>query len=298
MSKIYPAGKTKEIKLFQGFLSKTRCDWFLDNYPGSLLTFVAEVNEGTRVYSSELNNAKEKGFIDAVQREAVATQMNRVNSGNGDSERQPASVRSRLKTQIMFEGKPKDIDEFILRLLTEADYIAAANAEMTACGVNYRPIDKVGDRSTGQQGQHPDNTGKDRAKAAAAAAKAAGGAAFVCNGCGGPRHKYKDFPRSEHPDFNSGKLFWALSDSGKCYASAGKTHIRNDKGDKPKWQAKKGAVLDNYCSETVGDWVQKYHSDCWDADIDTEPVDLACIGSSAVPLGRCMLNLILMKDDW
>jgi hypothetical protein len=164
MSKIYPAGKTKEIKHLQDFLSKTRCDWFLDNHPGSLLTFVAEVNEGTRVYSSELDNAREKGFIDAVQREAVATLMNRVNSGNGYSKRQPSTVRSRLKTRIMFEGKPKDIDEFILRLLTEADVIATANAEMTACGVNCRPIGKVGDRNTGQQGQQNDNAGKDKGR--------------------------------------------------------------------------------------------------------------------------------------
>ncbi|KAJ1387667.1 hypothetical protein B484DRAFT_409834 [Ochromonadaceae sp. CCMP2298] len=141
--------------------------------------------------------------------------MNRVNSGNRDSDRQPASVRSCLKTRIIFEGNPKDIDEFILRLLTEADVIATANAEMTACGVNYRPIGKVGDRNTGQQGQQPDNAGKDKAKATAAAAKAAGGAAFVCNGCGCPGHKYSDCPKSEHPDFNSGKLSWALSDSGK-----------------------------------------------------------------------------------
>ncbi|KAJ1395250.1 hypothetical protein B484DRAFT_407649 [Ochromonadaceae sp. CCMP2298] len=210
--------------------------------------------------------------------------MNRVNSGNGDSDRQPASVRSRLKTRIMFEGKPKDIDEFILRLLTEADVIATANAEMMACGVNYRPIGKVGDRITGQQGQQTDNAGKDKAKAAAAAAKAAGGVAFVCNGCGGTGHKYKECNKTAHPDFNSSKLAWALSDVGKRLAAAGKTHIGYDKGDKPKWQTKKGAVLDNYCSEAVGDWVREHHPDCWDADINTEPVDLACIGSSAVPL--------------
>jgi hypothetical protein len=64
----------------------------------------------------------------------------------------------------MFEGKPKDIDEFILRLLTEADVIATANAEMTACGVNCRPIGKVGDRNTGQQGQQNDNAGKDKGR--------------------------------------------------------------------------------------------------------------------------------------
>ncbi|KAJ1385668.1 hypothetical protein B484DRAFT_13492, partial [Ochromonadaceae sp. CCMP2298] len=73
LSKICPAGKTLQIRHLQDYLSKTRCDMFLDTHPTSSLTFVAEINEGTRIYADELKLATERGCIDSVQREAVAT---------------------------------------------------------------------------------------------------------------------------------------------------------------------------------------------------------------------------------
>ncbi|KAJ1388331.1 hypothetical protein B484DRAFT_2784, partial [Ochromonadaceae sp. CCMP2298] len=78
MAKIFPAGKTLQVKHLQDFLGKTRCVFDLANHPASILSFVAEINEGTRVYQGELDYAKEKGFIDTVQKEAVATLMNRI----------------------------------------------------------------------------------------------------------------------------------------------------------------------------------------------------------------------------
>ncbi|KAJ1385547.1 hypothetical protein B484DRAFT_484779, partial [Ochromonadaceae sp. CCMP2298] len=203
---------------------------------------------------------------------------------------------------------------------------------MTACGVNYRPIGKVGDRNTGQQ---PDNAGKDKAKATAAAAKAAGGAAFVCNGCGGTGHKYKECNKTAHPDFNSSKLAWALSDVGKRLAAAGKSksvNDRDDAGGKKPWEKKRGehfhtdapllaalcvadesylvtatvvgavtpndsitpltvqalldtgAVIDNYCSKAVGNYIRHNHPKSWSADTTHEPVNMAAIGTSTEPL--------------
>jgi hypothetical protein len=46
------------------------------------LNFVAEINEATRVFQSELDDAKD----DTVQKEAVATLMNRIIAKNGDIE--------------------------------------------------------------------------------------------------------------------------------------------------------------------------------------------------------------------
>jgi hypothetical protein len=211
MSKIYPAGKTQQIANLQDYLAKTRCEWFLDNHPASLLSFVGEINEGTRVYSAELARAASGGFIESVQREAVLTLLKRLSSGTNDSDRQPASVRGCLKIRILFEGRPKNIDDFILRMLTEADFIATCNTEMTACGVNYRPIGKIGgnDRDTSADGK------KIAAKAASASSGKVqqqrggpGGApttTFVCNVCGGPGHKYMNCPLSTHKNFNGGK---------------------------------------------------------------------------------------------
>ncbi|KAJ1399472.1 hypothetical protein B484DRAFT_471463 [Ochromonadaceae sp. CCMP2298] len=247
MSKIYSAGKTQQIANLQDYLAKTRCEWFLDNHPASLLSFVGEINEGTRVYSAELARAASGGFIESVQREAVSTLLNRVNSGVNDSDRQPASVRGRLKIRILFEGRPKNIDDFILRMLTEADFIATCNAEMTACGVNYRPIGKIGgnDRDTAAEGK------RLAAKAAAAAAGKGqqprggpGGApttTFVCNGCGGSGHKYRDCPLSAHTDFNGGKGPWATSESGKRLAASGQACIPSAP-KKGEWKKGKGAA--------------------------------------------------------
>ncbi|KAJ1399363.1 hypothetical protein B484DRAFT_471535 [Ochromonadaceae sp. CCMP2298] len=97
MSKIYPAGKTQQIANLQDYLAKTRCEWFLDNHPACLLSFVGEIHGRTRVYSTELARAASGGFIESVQREAVSTLLNRVNSGLNDSDRQPSSLRARLR---------------------------------------------------------------------------------------------------------------------------------------------------------------------------------------------------------
>ncbi|KAJ1393686.1 hypothetical protein B484DRAFT_472975, partial [Ochromonadaceae sp. CCMP2298] len=271
MSKIYPAGKTQQIANLQDYLAKTRCDWFIDNHQASLLSFVGEINEGTRVYSAELARATSGGFSDSVQREAVSTLLNRVNSGVNDSDRQPPSVRARLNTRILFDGRPKNIDDFILHMLTEADFIATCN-----------------DRDTSAEGK------RAAAKAAAAGSGKVqqqrggpGGAPttkFVCNGCGGPGHKYRDCPLSAHTDFNGGKGPWATSDSGKRLAASGQSSIPTDKSPKKKWEGKRGAVMDNYCSKAVGDWTRLNFLQSWEKYKDNDTVELACKGASAEPL--------------
>ncbi|KAJ1382253.1 hypothetical protein B484DRAFT_461920, partial [Ochromonadaceae sp. CCMP2298] len=126
MAKIFPAGKTFQVKQLQDFLGKTR--W----------------QAGLRGTSTQFIDKVQKGFIDTVQKKAVATLMNHAKAG--DTNAQPFSVRARLRARIRFSGKPVDIEDFIMKLLTEANFISEANYEMMACGMNYRPIGKVGDR--------------------------------------------------------------------------------------------------------------------------------------------------------
>jgi hypothetical protein len=58
-----------------------------------------------------------------------------------------------------------------------------------------------------------------------------------------------------------------------------------------------GAVMGNYCSKAVGDWLRATHPDCW-SDVDSgEDVALAAEGSSTTPLGHCIIDLILKKKD-
>ncbi|KAJ1401113.1 hypothetical protein B484DRAFT_405827, partial [Ochromonadaceae sp. CCMP2298] len=148
----------------------------------------------TRIYADELKLAKERGCIDSVQREAVATLLNRITAGPGDIDRQPALESSDKPTR----------DAATLR------------------------TQQNGGKAGGGGGQQSQQQ-----------------VAFVCNGCGGTGHKYRECKKSEHPDFNASKLAWALSDASKRLAAAGKTHIVNEKGDagcmKP-WDKKKGSA--------------------------------------------------------
>ncbi|KAJ1384894.1 hypothetical protein B484DRAFT_426023, partial [Ochromonadaceae sp. CCMP2298] len=302
MAKIFPAGKTLQVKHLQDFLGKTRCVFDLANHPASILSFVAEINEGTRVYQGELDYAKEKGFIDTVQKEAVTTLMNRITAKAGDTDAQPVSVRARLRARILFSGKPTDIEDFIMKLLTEANFISEANYEMMACGMNYRPIGKVGDREGGRNGANTQLPDPNRVKVKLGAAA---NTTFVCNGCGAAGHKYKLCPHDKHDDFNSGKLPWASSEAGKRLAAAGKTQIPDDKkaGDKAI-KAKKvkalldtGAVVGNYCSIAVGEWTRQHFPQCWSDTESTESVDLATNGSSTEPLGSICIDINLTKID-
>jgi hypothetical protein len=88
------------------------------------MVFVAKINEATRVFQSELDDAKAKGFEDTVQKEAVATLMNRIIAKNSDIEGQPVSIRARLKARMISGGKPTTIDGFIPKLLRQGDIIA------------------------------------------------------------------------------------------------------------------------------------------------------------------------------
>ncbi|KAJ1410374.1 hypothetical protein B484DRAFT_468586 [Ochromonadaceae sp. CCMP2298] len=247
MAKLYPSGKVAQIKHLQDFLTKTTFNWWLDNHWLSLQAFVTEINEGTRIYARDLEAAREKGCIDSVMREVVTTLINRITSGPNDSERQPAGVRARLKARILFAGKPNDIEDFILKLITEAQVISEAHSEMSSCGFYYKAIAKKpepGAVKTGNQQQQ-----QQRVKQEAPSE-------FVCNGCGGSKHKYRDCPMKQHPDFNASRAAWADSDVGKRYAAVSKNRLTfgvNEKGDKvvggqavrPKgqWAGKKGKHL-------------------------------------------------------
>jgi hypothetical protein len=239
---------------------------------------------------------------------------------------------------MLHGGKPANMEEFISKILQQAGVIYAANEEMQACGINYRPISKtvedpfVGKRAMKLEANRLKNEERDKVRLP----KFGGGPAlpeFVCNGCGGKGHAYKQCPKSKYKDFNSGKLAWAKSDAGKRLMTFGKSSISEDKptGAKPRGTSNyahdapllaalcaanndylvsgalqgtsanatnpinppltvqvlpdTGAVLDNYCLHTVGDWVRLHYPDDWSADVNNDPVNLACIGTSAVPTG-------------
>jgi hypothetical protein len=186
IAKIYPSGKTSSIRHLHDYLSKIPFNWFLDDHTLSLQAFMAEVNEATRIFQGELDIAEQRKFLPSVQREAVGTLLNRITAGHGDSVRQPSLVRVCLKGRILHSGKPLDIDEFLDRLVAEAEVIAEAHTEMAACGYTYKP-------------SHPGGRNNDLKTGAAAVSesqrlqleKAQKRTDFICNGCGGKGHKYR-----------------------------------------------------------------------------------------------------------
>jgi hypothetical protein len=241
MSQIYPSGNSVSIKHLHDFLQKTKCEWLLSDHPTSLLRFIAQINKAIRIYQSELDSAQEKGNLALVQKECVIALLNRITASNGDSNKQPASVRVRLKAKMLHGGKPADMEAFISKILQQAAIIYAANEEMQACGINYRPISKiVDDPIVGKRALKLEaNCIKNKEREKVRLPKLSGGPAlpeFVCNGCGGKGHAYKQCPKSEHKDVNKGHLAWAKSDAGKRLMTFGKSSISDDKptGAKPR----------------------------------------------------------------
>jgi hypothetical protein len=58
-----------------------------------------------------------------------------------------------------------------------------------------------------------------------------------------------------------------------------------------------GAVIDNYCSKAVGDWVRRRFPQSWETDDTSEPVNLAAIGASTVNLGSISIDITIKKSD-
>jgi hypothetical protein len=56
-------------------------------------------------------------------------------------------------------------------------------------------------------------------------------------------------------------------------------------------------VQDNYCSETVGNWVREHSPQSWRAAGEEKDVDLACLGTSARPSCICHINLRLVNEQ-
>jgi hypothetical protein len=56
------------------------------------------------------------------------------------------------------------------------------------------------------------------------------------------------------------------------------------------------AVLDNYCSKAVRNWVRQHWPQCWHAAGNAEDVALACLGTKARPSSTCHINLSLEND--
>ncbi|KAJ1399359.1 hypothetical protein B484DRAFT_471537, partial [Ochromonadaceae sp. CCMP2298] len=54
-----------------------------------------------------------------------------------------------------------------------------------------------------------------------------------------------------------------------------------------------GAVLGNYCSRAVGEWVRQHRPECWRTAEGVEEIALATEGASTTSLGSCFIDLIL-----
>jgi hypothetical protein len=52
-----------------------------------------------------------------------------------------------------------------------------------------------------------------------------------------------------------------------------------------------GAVLGNYCSRAVGDWVHQHRPECWRTAGGVEEIALATEGASTTSLGSCFIIL-------
>jgi hypothetical protein len=58
-----------------------------------------------------------------------------------------------------------------------------------------------------------------------------------------------------------------------------------------------GAVVGNYCSLEVGEWVRQYHPVSWHPSESEEEIALATEGARTISLGSCNIDLILLKED-
>jgi hypothetical protein len=286
----------------------------------------------------------------------VIALLNRITASTGDSEKQPAGVRVRLRAKMLNGGKPADMEGFIAKILQQAAIIYAASEEIEACGIHYRPLSQSTQEPTmGKRALKLEaNRLKNKANAKGRLPGFGGGGAlpkefveFVCNGCGGKGHAYKQCPLADHKDFNKGHLGWAKSDAGKRLKALGKSAISADAPAGAKQQRGEcnhvhdaphlaalctandsylvagsltgscdanttnesttalqvrvlldtGAVVDNYGSKAVGDWMRQNAPASWSEDSSSEPVGLAAIGTATEPLGSVNIDLILRKDD-
>jgi hypothetical protein len=332
MSQIYPSGNSVSIKHLHDFLQETKCEWVLSDHPTSLLRFIAQINEAVRIYQSELDSAKEKGNLAIVQKECVIALLNRITASSGDSSKEPAGVRARLRAKMLHGGKPADMARFISKILQQAGVIYAASEEMQACGITYRPFARTKEPAMGKRALKLEaNRIKNEENAKGRLPGFGGWGAlpkefveFICNGCGGKGHAIKQCPLRTHKDFNTSKLAWAKSEAGVRLKLLGKSAISGDAAAGAKHRGEcnfvhdapllatlcasndhyfvpgvifgtganttdpnhptltvqvlpdTGAVIDNYCSEAVGDWVRLRFPECWDANSNSDTVNLAC----------------------
>jgi hypothetical protein len=134
-------------------------------------------------------------------------------------------VRTRLRSRVLSAGKPADIDAFLLKLMGEAEEMSEAYIEMSACGYFATAYSRIAKTPLTEEQKEAN---KDRQRKAGAGGGGALPSGFVCNGCGGKGHKYKDCPKSSHADFNKGRDEWAKSESGKRLKALGKSSISGD----------------------------------------------------------------------
>jgi hypothetical protein len=143
MLRIYPTGGQHSHSI-QDALRLVECNWFLDSHRKSILAFVAAINEVQKTYEPErlLAAAAQPPTLKQLERRSVEILLNRVIAGMGDSVRQPATVRLRLKTLCTKGGPPDTVAELITRLLRQSEKISLAVIEAAECGLATSRIGK------------------------------------------------------------------------------------------------------------------------------------------------------------
>ncbi|KAJ1390143.1 hypothetical protein B484DRAFT_409100, partial [Ochromonadaceae sp. CCMP2298] len=197
-----------------------------------------------------------------------------------DTTRQPVTVRARLKILCTKDGLPETVADLIDRLISKSEYLVRACKEASECGYTIHRI-----------GKNDVDGAVVRTKESARLAREARSKdreirGKICTSCGMDNHEAADCRLKHHPHANKSAKPFKESFHGLRYFAAGKKQLKyaeDENGDaiamgtappprlktdkKKKW-AKKGAVMGNYCSVTVGNWIRAKHADCWQ-DIDS-----------------------------
>ncbi|KAJ1423397.1 hypothetical protein B484DRAFT_420652 [Ochromonadaceae sp. CCMP2298] len=241
-------------------------------------------------YEPEIDAARVGGKLPALERECVKILLARLIASRTDDKRQPHLVRSWLRELCKEDGEPSTVDELIEWLIANATFIVKAVTETAECGLSARRIGKhdlEGNkiRAEDQARIARENLARHRDSIPKGGAEPTNGG--PCKGCGMSNHPRATCSLTGHPDYNASGD-WAASKPGKLYAAAKKNRLRFGEdvkggpngqiktprtqpgggGGKPKgnktWARKDtGAVMGDYCSKEIGNWVRITHPECW-----------------------------------
>ncbi|KAJ1402504.1 hypothetical protein B484DRAFT_470590, partial [Ochromonadaceae sp. CCMP2298] len=141
LGKIYPKGGVHSHRL-QDALVKLEFEWYLDQHPRTLQSFLTALNAVMTTYSPEIETARVGGKLPSLEKECVKILLARLIASRTDDKRQPHLVRARLRELCKEDGEPATVDELIERLIANATFIVKAVTETAECGLSARRIGK------------------------------------------------------------------------------------------------------------------------------------------------------------